>query len=52
MPAGERNNVINNELTDLRLYTVYAPPEHEDGTIHATKAEAEADEMAWFLALT
>jgi mannose-6-phosphate isomerase-like protein (cupin superfamily) len=52
VPAGTRHNVINTGTVDLRLYTVYSPPEHEDGTIHATKAEADADEMAWFLALT
>ena len=52
IPAGTRHNVINTGPLDLRLYTVYSPPEHADCTIHATKAEADADEMAWFLALT
>jgi mannose-6-phosphate isomerase-like protein (cupin superfamily) len=52
VPAGVRHNVVNAGSLDLRLYTVYAPPQHEDGTIHATKAEADADEMAWFQALT
>lgn len=52
IPAGTRHNIVNTGALDLRLYTIYAPPQHEDGTIHATKAEADADEMAWFLALT
>ena len=44
VPAGTRHNVINTGSTDLRLYTVYAPPQHAEGTIHRTKAEADADE--------
>ena len=52
VPAGVRHNVINTGALDLRLYTVYAPPQHPDGTIHATKAEADAEEMSWFQALT
>ena len=40
VPAGTRNTGSG----DLRLYTVYAPPQHAQGTIHRTKAEAEADE--------
>ena len=43
IPAGTEHNVINTSNTDkLRLYTVYSPPEHPDGTIHRTKAEADA----------
>ena len=41
VPAGMLHNVVNNGPTDLRLYTVYAPPEHAPGTIHRTKAEAD-----------
>ena len=52
VPAGTVHNVINRGQVYLRLYTVYAPPHHDDGTIHLTKAEADADEMAWFLPLT
>jgi mannose-6-phosphate isomerase-like protein (cupin superfamily) len=52
VPAGTRHNIINTGSLDLRLYTIYAPPQHADGTIHATKAEADADEMAWFQPLT
>jgi mannose-6-phosphate isomerase-like protein (cupin superfamily) len=44
VPAGVRHNVVNRGSTDLRLYTVYAPPQHADGTIHRTRAEADADE--------
>lgn len=43
VPAGTRHNVINTGPSDLRLYTVYAPPQHAPGTIHRTKADAEAD---------
>ncbi len=45
VPAGAEHNVINSSAQDpLRLYTIYTPPEHKDGTIHRTKAEAEQDE--------
>jgi len=45
VPAGTWHNVINMSKTDpLRLYTVYSPPNHPDGTIHKTKAEAEEAE--------
>jgi mannose-6-phosphate isomerase-like protein (cupin superfamily) len=46
VPAGTRHNVINTGPSDLRLYTVYAPPQHAPGTIHRTKAEADAAEHA------
>ena len=49
VPAGLRHNVINRGSTDLRLYTVYAPPQHAQGTIHRTKAEADADEADRFV---
>jgi mannose-6-phosphate isomerase-like protein (cupin superfamily) len=42
VPAGARHNVRNTGSGPLRLYTVYGPPEHLDGVIHATKADAEA----------
>lgn len=43
--AGTEHNVINTSETDkLKLYTIYTPPEHKDGTVHQTKAEADADE--------
>jgi mannose-6-phosphate isomerase-like protein (cupin superfamily) len=48
VPAGLRHNVVNRGSTDLRLYTVYAPPQHAPGTNHRTKAEADADEADTF----
>ncbi len=44
VPAGARHNVKNTGLSDMKLYTVYAPPQHAPGTIHQTREEAEADE--------
>lgn len=42
IPAGTEHNVINTSTTSaMRLYTLYSPPEHPDGTIHKTKAEAD-----------
>lgn len=41
IPAGVRHNVINTSANqDLKLYTIYSPPEHRDGTLHKTKSEA------------
>jgi mannose-6-phosphate isomerase-like protein (cupin superfamily) len=42
VPAGARHNVINTGAEPLRLYTLYGPPEHRDGTVHRTKSEAES----------
>ena len=39
IPAGTRHNVVNTGSEDLKLYTVYSPPEHKDGTVEATKAD-------------
>jgi mannose-6-phosphate isomerase-like protein (cupin superfamily) len=45
VPSGARHNVMNASNTaDLKLYTVYSPPEHRDGTVRKTKAEALAKE--------
>jgi len=44
VPAGARHNVINTGTKRLRLYTLYGPPEHKDGILERTKAEAEATE--------
>lgn len=44
VPAGARHNVVNTGEGPLRLYTLYGPPEHRDGVVHHTKAEADADE--------
>jgi mannose-6-phosphate isomerase-like protein (cupin superfamily) len=41
VPAGARHNVVNTGGEPLRLYTLYAPPQHRDGTVQATKVEAE-----------
>jgi mannose-6-phosphate isomerase-like protein (cupin superfamily) len=42
--AGTRHNFTNIGNTPMRLITIYAPPEHAPGTVHQTKADAEADE--------
>ena len=44
VPAGTEHNVINtSETEELKLYTIYSPPNHPDGKIHKTKAEALLD---------
>lgn len=46
VPAGTYHNVVNTSKTAmLKLYTLYSPPNHPDGTVHKTKAEAEAAEL-------
>jgi len=45
VPAGTEHNVVNTSSSEpLKLYTIYSPPNHPDGTIHKTKAEATTDE--------
>jgi mannose-6-phosphate isomerase-like protein (cupin superfamily) len=45
VPAGARHNVVNTSKSlDLRLYTIYSPPEHQDGVVRHTKKEAMAGE--------
>ena len=39
IPAGTKHNVVNSGDDPLRLYSIYSPPEHKDGTVHATKAD-------------
>lgn len=47
VPAGTYHNVINNSNEKpLKLYTLYSPPNHPDGTVHKTRADAEAAEAA------
>lgn len=47
VPAGTVHNVINASKTEaLKLYTIYSPPNHPDGTVHQTKADALAAETA------
>jgi mannose-6-phosphate isomerase-like protein (cupin superfamily) len=42
VPAGATHNVINmSDEEDLKLYTIYSPPEHKEGTVHKTKAVAD-----------
>ncbi len=43
VPAGTNHNIINTGSVTLKLYTLYAPPNHRDGVVHRTRAEAEAD---------
>lgn len=44
IPAGTQHNVVNaSSDKPLKLYTIYSPPHHKDGVIHATKADAVAD---------
>ena len=43
VPAGARHNIINTGTEPLKLYTLYAPPNHRDGVVHHTRADAEAD---------
>lgn len=43
VPAGARHNIINTGTEPLKLYTIYSPPNHRDGVVHHTRAEAEAD---------
>lgn len=43
VPAGTNHNIINTGSVPLKLYTLYAPPNHRDGVVHQTRAEAEAD---------
>jgi len=45
VPAGTRHNIINTSATDpMKLYTLYSPPDHVDGVIHPTKADAIASD--------
>jgi mannose-6-phosphate isomerase-like protein (cupin superfamily) len=43
IPAGCKHNVINGNEEDMKLYTVYSPPEHKDGIIHESREVAMAD---------
>jgi mannose-6-phosphate isomerase-like protein (cupin superfamily) len=46
VPAGTWHNLVSNGDIALKVYSVYAPPQHPHGTIHVTKEEAEATEVA------
>jgi mannose-6-phosphate isomerase-like protein (cupin superfamily) len=43
VPAGATHNIINTGTSPLKLYTLYSPPNHRDGVVHHTRADAEAD---------
>ena len=43
VPAGANHNIINTGSDALKLYTLYSPPNHRDGVLHPTRADAEAD---------
>ena len=44
VPAGTDHNIINTGTTPMKLYTLYSPPNHRDGVIHHTRADAEKDD--------
>ncbi len=44
VPAGAKHNLVNTGKEPLRVYTIYGPPEHRDGTVHATKRQAMEQE--------
>ena len=44
IPAGTNHNIINTGSQEMKLYTIYSPPNHRDGIIHSTKEIAEADD--------
>ena len=44
VPAGTHHNIINGPSGPMKLYTLYSPPMHAHGTVHATKADADAAE--------
>ena len=43
VPAGTNHNIINTGAAPMKLYTLYAPPNHRDGVVHHTRGDAEAD---------
>ena len=44
VPAGTTHNIINTGTVSMKLYTLYSPPNHRDGVVHLTRADALADE--------
>lgn len=40
VPAGHEHNIVNTGVTELKLYTIYSPPNHPEGTVHETREEA------------
>ena len=45
VPSATRHNFVNTGSADLKLFTIYAPPQHAPVTVHRTKAEADAEEV-------
>jgi mannose-6-phosphate isomerase-like protein (cupin superfamily) len=45
VPSGTRHNVVSDDVLPMRLVTVYGPPDHRPGTVHHTKADADADKF-------
>ncbi len=43
VPAGTQHNVVNTGAVPMKLYTLYAPPNHRDGVVHLTRADAMQD---------
>jgi mannose-6-phosphate isomerase-like protein (cupin superfamily) len=43
VPAGTKHNIVNTGGNSMKLYTIYAPPNHRDGVVHHTRADALAD---------
>ena len=43
IPSGTKHDLVNTGTSPLKLYTLYAPPQHRDGVVHRTRAEAEKD---------
>jgi mannose-6-phosphate isomerase-like protein (cupin superfamily) len=43
VPAGTNHNIINTGSVPMKLYTIYSPPNHRDGVVHHTRADAEKD---------
>ncbi len=43
VPAGTNHNIVNTGTVPMKLYTIYSPPNHRDGVVHRTRADAEAD---------
>lgn len=52
VPSGALHNIINTGADTMKLYTVYAPPNHKDKTVHITKADAAKDEGEHFDGVT
>jgi mannose-6-phosphate isomerase-like protein (cupin superfamily) len=43
IPAGTKHNIVNGPDNEMKLYTIYSPPNHRDGVVHAAKEEAMSD---------